>query len=75
MFICYCACYGPDGAAVVTCIADAIWPKCGVKSPPNVSRVSELNISLCEYYFSLLHMKQGKVGRVKGKKYVTNQYS
>lgn len=43
-------------------------PNGGVKSPPNVSRVSELNISLCEYYFSLLHMKQGKVGRVKGKK-------
>lgn len=43
-------------------------PNGGVKSPLNVSRVSELNMSLCEYNFSLLHMKQGKAGRVKGKK-------
>lgn len=68
MFICVCAYYGPDGATVVTCIADAIWPKRWCKSPPSAFQVSELNISFCEYYFFLLQMKQGKVDVVKGKK-------
>lgn len=65
----YC---GPDGTTVVTCIADAIWLKWWCKSPPSVSWVSELNISFCEYYFSLLWMKKGKIDMVKGKKWLTS---
>lgn len=68
VFICYCAFYGPDGTMVVTCIADAIWPKWWCKSPPSVSVMSLLNICFLWVLLpSLLELKLCKIDMVKGK--------
>jgi len=53
---------------MVQLLLPALQMQFGPKSPPSVFWVSELNISISECCFSLLHMKQGKIDMVKRKK-------